>query len=122
MDTYTQVFGDNRTAARALFAGVARVNLQEQSTSTGAHWARFVGCELCQLAPSNIGKTLVEFVAKDNGMVTHHIDDGKFFKDNHAVGIHQFARLLVTLGTPRRAVIAASMCAAAFCACGSRTV
>ena len=78
MDTHTQRFGDKRAATRTFLAGVAWVNLQEQSTSI----CRFVGCELRKLAPSNVSNALVEFVAKDLSVITHHLEYGKLFRFN----------------------------------------
>ena len=57
VETNREVFVDNRTATRAFFTGIAGINLQEQSTSI----CRFVGCELCELAPSNVTGTLVSW-------------------------------------------------------------
>ena len=85
MSTNRQILIDNGSAARTLFAGVAWVNLQEQSTSI----CRFVGCELCKLIPGNIRNALAESAILD------HVRDGQVFKDNHTVGIDQTARLLV---------------------------
>jgi len=55
MYTHTEVFGNKRTATRTLFACIAWINLQEQSTSI----FRFVGCELRKLTPSNISYALL---------------------------------------------------------------
>ena len=88
MDTIRQSFGHQRTTTRAHLACVAWINLHAQSTSI----CRFVDCELCKLVPGNIGNTLVEFVAKDNGVFFHHANDIQIFQHDHAIGIDPLAR------------------------------
>ena len=65
MNTLRQIFGNQHTTTRAHFACVVWVNLQTQPTSI----CRFVGCELCKLTPRDIGNALVQFVAKDLGVI-----------------------------------------------------
>lgn len=96
MDTNTQVFRDKRTTARTHFTGIAGINLQECPTSI----CRFVGHELCKLRPRNIGYALVEFIAKDLGVICHHFSDGKLFKDDDAKFISQSTRYLMGKVSP----------------------
>ena len=88
MDTHRQVFGNNHATTGAFLRGAAWVNQCHTPTSV----CSFVGGELHEFSPSNIGNAAADGLVS----VNLHILNVKFFKGNELVFIHQLTRFLVS--------------------------
>ena len=75
-----QIFFNHSLTARASLRSSARINQFAHSTSVHS----FVLCVLNQLTPSRISDAFGKVV------VLHHVLDGKIFKEDRAVCVHQF--------------------------------
>jgi hypothetical protein len=92
MDTYSQVFGNNRSTTGAHLRCAPGVNQCDTPTSIRS----FVGGELHELTPGHIGNAPVDgLVARPKG-TRLHILNVEFFKGNKLVLVDQLARLLTS--------------------------
>ena len=90
MDTYRQVFGNNRT--RTLLRCASGVDEHHRPTSIRS----FVGGELDELTPSHISNAPADCLVS----VDLHLLNVKVFKGNELVFVDQLARFLVRKVAP----------------------
>src|SRR6185295_18380219 len=86
MDANRQIFFNHPLTARASLRSSERINQFAHSTSVRS----FVLCVLNQLAPSRIADGFSETV------VSHHVFDGKFFKEDRAILVDKFPAQFVS--------------------------
>src|SRR6185295_18476508 len=86
MDANRQILFNHPLTAKASLRSFARINQFAHSTSVRS----FVLCVLNQLAPSRIADGFSETV------VSHHVLDGKIFKEDRAVAVHKFPAQFVS--------------------------
>ena len=91
MDTYRQVFGNNRATTGACLRSASWVNQRHPSTSVFS----FVGGELHELTPSHVRNAPADRLRPMGTRVDLHLLNVEFFKSNELIFIHQFTRFLV---------------------------